>query len=408
MFINIAPLIHKNEVVKYQKFTADYIFDGYTTEQHKVVVTNEQGIIEAVIPTSEAGEDVLYTEGMLTPGFINCHCHLELSHLKGKIPEQTGLVDFILQILQNRNADKEAIEAAIVKADEEMYNNGIVAVGDISNTAFTLLQKTKSKIHYHNFIEISGFSPQIATQRFADGMEIYQSFKEYFPNQTSIVPHAPYSVSPELFQLIAQANLGNNISSIHNQETIAENELFMHGTGDFYRLYQTLQIPIASFFKPTNKTSLASIYPYMQQNKNILWVHNSFTSDIDIEIIQKNSQQQQHFWCICVNANKYIENIYPPISLLKTNQTHCVLGTDSLASNHQLNILDEIKTIKHQYPFMLDEELLIWATINGAKALKVEKQFGCFTKGKKPGVNCIQNLSTNGEINSQSQVNKIL
>ncbi len=408
MFINIAPLIHKNEVVKYQKFTADYIFDGYTTEQHKVVVTNEQGIIEAVIPASEAGEDILYTEGMLTPGFINCHCHLELSHLKGKIPEQTGLVDFILQILQNRNADKEAIEAAIVKADEEMYNNGIVAVGDISNTANTLQQKQKSKIHYHNFIEISGFSPQIAKQRFTDGMEIYQSFKEYFPNQISIVPHAPYSVSTELFQFIAQANLVNNISSIHNQETIAENELFMYGTGDFYRLYQTLQIPIASFFKPTNKTSLVSVYPYMQQNKNILWVHNSFTENMDIEIIQKNSQQQQHFWCICVNANKYIENIYPPISLFEKANLLCVIGTDSLASNYQLSILDEIKTIKHQYPFMLDEELLIWATINGAKALNVESQFGSFEKGKKPGVNCINNLNKEGHLSIKSEVRKLL
>ena len=99
-------------------------------------------------------------EGILTPGFINCHCHLELSHLKNVVERGTGLVDFLIKVISNRSAVKEKIEEAIVNADNEMYENGIVAVGDICNSTDTIFQKQKSKIEYRNFVEVLGFNEQ--------------------------------------------------------------------------------------------------------------------------------------------------------------------------------------------------------------------------------------------------------
>ncbi len=97
-----------------------------------------------IVDEPEAGEDIQKLDGLISPGFTNCHCHLELSHLKGLIPEGTGLVDFVFSVVTKRNTTEELIQQAIKDAENEMINNGIVAVGDICNNADTLLQKEDS------------------------------------------------------------------------------------------------------------------------------------------------------------------------------------------------------------------------------------------------------------------------
>ena len=160
-------------------------------DESSVLITNEEGVIKDIAPIAEAGDNVQTFEGILSPGFINCHCHLELSHLKGLIPEHTGLVPFILSILKQRHATEDEILTAMQQADDAMLQAGIVAVGDISNNALSFSQKQRSKLQYHNFIEVSGFSPAIAKPRFEVALEVYNTFKTHFPNHTSLVPHAP-------------------------------------------------------------------------------------------------------------------------------------------------------------------------------------------------------------------------
>jgi imidazolonepropionase-like amidohydrolase len=78
--------------------------------------------------------------------------------------------------------------------------------------------------------------------------------------------------------------------------------------------------------------------------------------------------------------------VLPPLDLFRKNYCNIVLGTDSLASNWSLSILDEMKTIEKKFPQITLEEMLQWATSNGAKALGIDVQLGSFEKGKKPGV----------------------
>ena len=138
----------------YLKFKADKLFDGYRfLEDDKVLIMDQEGVIENIVPDNEAGDDVQQFSGILSPGFINCHCHLELSHMKGLIPEGTGLVKFVLDVVQQRHFPEVEILQAIEKAEDEMLANGIVAAGDICNNALTVNQKTKGRLYYHNFIE---------------------------------------------------------------------------------------------------------------------------------------------------------------------------------------------------------------------------------------------------------------
>ena len=140
-----------------RKFKAEQVFDGYSLHQNKVLVTDDEGVIEALVSYEEAGEDTEWIEGILMPGMINAHCHLELSHLKNVIPSHTGLIEFLCSVVTKRNFSEELIQQAIIDAEEEMYLNGIVAVGDIGNTADTAAVKRKSKIHWYNFVEVLSF-----------------------------------------------------------------------------------------------------------------------------------------------------------------------------------------------------------------------------------------------------------
>ncbi len=390
----------------YLKYLADYLFTGSNIlNNQSVLITDEKGIVETIISKEDAGDNIQELKGLLTPGFINCHCHLELSHMKGMIPQHTGLVDFILHILQLRHSGEGEIMQAIVHAENTMIENGIVAVGDISNNALTLSQKLKGNLQYQNFIEVSGFSPTIAQQRFDAALAVYNAFVAHFPHNTVMVPHAPYSVSPQLFQLVDSV-ASQHISSIHNQETKDENDFFLSGKGLFNKLYETIGIDVSVFFKPSQVNSLQTALPQMQSPKTLLLVHDTFTSQADIDFLKQ--QKQAYIFCLCANANQYIENQLPPIPLFRKNNCNIVLGTDSLASNHQLSILSEIQTIAHHFPEIPLIELLSWATINGAKALNLDKQLGSFTPGKQPGIILINNLDSKGNITINSKPTLII
>lgn len=350
-----------------------------------VLITDEKGMIKDMVPNADAGDNIQYQPGLITPGFINCHCHLELSHMKGMIPQQTGLVDFLLQVVNSRHINEEDILAAIEKAEAEMMRKGIVAVGDICNTTFSIGQKSKGNLLYHNFIESSGFPVDIAGARFSKSVDLYHAFADCL-SHNSIVPHAPYSVSGALLQLIVN-HPGDQVLTMHNQESAAENELFFDGSGDLLKLYENLQITISSF-RPTGKTSLQSVLPYFDINRPLILVHNVHTSEADIQFQKSLADLSKHkiVYCFCPNANLYISNKLPDIDLFIQQDCQLVLGTDSLASNSQLSIWEEIKTISQFYPEIALTDLLQWATINGARALGIADQLGSFEKGKQPGV----------------------
>lgn len=350
-----------------------------------VLITGETGQVIDLVDKSDAGDGIETFEGILTPGFINCHCHLELSHLRGFMPKRTGLTDFVFKIVTERHFAADEMLSCIEKAENEMLGNGIVAVGDICNNGFTISQKLKGNLWYRNFVEASGFPPSVAMQRFRQSADLYNTYAAALPNN-SIVPHAPYSVSPGLFELINDFP-GNDFLTIHNQETTAENELFENRQGDLLRMYEKMNIDI-SFFKAPGKSSLKTYLPYLKKAHSLMLVHNVCTSGEDIEFAQAafNARHSTLFYCLCPNANLYITGTLPDVHKFIKHGCNIVLGTDSLASNDQLSILEEIKTLDKNFPSIGLETMLGWATINAAKALGCAKTLGSFEKGKKPGI----------------------
>lgn len=374
----------------FTKYKAPFLFDGYQMHQNKTLVVDERGTIQDVISSEENTDDAVQLQGILSPGFINCHCHLELSHMKGLIPEGTGLIDFVFFVVSKRHFSDEDIQEAIAKGEEEMLRNGIVAVGDICNTAITSSQKAKGNLAYYNFIEVTGFLPELAQTRLDNALTSFEIFNQISSTNhqlfSSLVPHAPYSVSEKLWLLLLPY-FQNKTVSIHNQETSFEDELFIQGSGDFTRMYNLMKMD-TSFFSPSGKSSLQTYFPKLYGAQNVILVHNTFTKEEDVLYAKKEAaiNNQNVFFCLCINANLYIENAVPPVEMLLKNEANIVLGTDSLASNWSLHILDEIKTLRKHFPFLQTEQLLQFATSNGAKALGMEDKLGSFEKGKQPGV----------------------
>lgn len=387
-------------------FRADYVFPVCADPiKNGVVTVDDTGQIISVtadIPPDKSHIPVENLNGILCPGFINTHCHVELSHLKDKIVNGDGLINFIKNIQQYRNTDKADIEAAAIAADAEMYNNGIVAVGDIVNSNITVDLKARSKLHYHTFVEVFAFVPQKAQEVFDGALNL---LNEYKPQACSITPHAPYSVSKELFKLIKRYSDANeNLISMHNQECEDENKFFRYKLGQFNELYAHFGIDI-TFFKPQARNSLQSVLPLLTNKQNILLVHNTCTNLKDIYFIKRFDKIIN--WCFCPNANLYIEGILPKVDLFIDQGFNITLGTDSLASNAKLCILSEMRTLQQHFPSLSLSRLLQWATINGAAFLGVDKDKGTLEPGKTPGLNLLTGLNEL-KITAETKVRRII
>ena len=385
-----------------KKISADYIFPGNDApiKNGIVVVGLDGGVLDVLNPEKEAinWDEVELYEGIICPGFVNTHCHLELSYLKEKLPEKKQLPDFVKEIISIRDnfTAQERLDAIII-AEQEMINNGIVAVGDITNGNSTFKIKEKSKIRYHTFLEVFSLNPKVVDEVMDRAITLKQEYHNQ--NRVSITAHAPYSMSQRLKELVNK--MEENIFTIHNQESKSENDLFLTKSGKLYEQLASISEDIKNWI-PTGKNSLPSYLSNFNANKKTLLVHNTYTSSEDIDYAKNYSNKI--YWCFCPNANEYIEGVQPNYDLFLNEK--CTIGTDSLASNWSLSILDELKTISKKNTTISLETLLKWATFNGADFLGFD-ELGSIEKGKYPGLNLISG-TIDLKLTTKSSVKKIL
>ncbi len=371
-----------------KSFRADYVFPVSADPiKNGVVTVDDNGRIMNVNMTGLPGVEIQTLQGILCPGFVNTHCHTELSHLKDKIPQNSGLIEFIKGVQQFRSVDLAEVTEAARRADQEMYDNGIVAVGDISNSPHTIPLKKESRLYYHTFVEIFSFLPDRAVTAFDNAVQLMDQFR---PLSVSIAPHAPYSVSKELFRLIRDyCETHENLITMHSQECEDENKFYRYKQGSFNGLYEHFGIDI-SYFKPQARNSLQSIVPLLTHKQPVLLVHNTCTNLKDIYFAKRFDRKIS--WCFCPNANLYIESKLPKVDLFLDQGFNITLGTDSLASNNKLSILGEMLTLQQNFSSLTLNRLMEWGTLNGAKFLGIDSQIGSLETGKIPGLNLLTGL----------------
>ncbi len=397
-----------------QKYQSDCVFPLSQDPIPKgIVVAEANGVICDVIDPGKLDydiEDVEKLNGLLCPGFVNTHAHLELSYLRNKIPKANGLPAFINNVQQhkkNSSTPHDMIKHHINDAHKMMETNGIVACGDVANTSITAEIKARSKIYYHTFIELYGMQPAKAGLILNNGLALYNEFKNANNNfSVSITPHAFYSVSDELLNKVYKhVKTQKGLLSIHHLENDEEILFIEEHKGHFLKAFKEMGIEKSSITS-TKKQSIDSLYKKIPSNIKTLLVHNTFakTSHVDKAI----QYSENIWWCLCPNSNLYIENALPDFGLFLAHKSRVTIGTDSLASNSRLSVLEELKTIQRNTDIST-HQLLHWGILNGAIFLGIDDTYGSLKPGKKPGLICIEKIKKEDfSFSENASVKKIL
>lgn len=367
-----------------------------------IICVDDNGVITDIEDTGGRLQEERFVEfynGIIIPGFVNCHCHLELSYLKNCIPEGTGLTKFIEHVRTCRTPEIDKTIPAAEEADRAMYKAGISLCADICNTADTFSIKKASNIKYHNFLEVFGIDPLRAEVRmnevFSLSGEARRAGLIYH-----ITPHSFYSVSAELFDLLLSEIKTNKVVSVHFMESPDEEVFLHHHTGSIPESYKQSGILKGSLSIPDYRDIIRQI------RNNLILVHNTFIDHSDLILTKNNGNS---FYCLCPDSNIFIEKSKPPVELLVENGCRIIIGTDSLASNGKLDIMSELITLQLSFPQLTLFDLVQWATINGALALNEEEFFGVIETGKSPGLVLLENVDLqNMKLTSDSTATRLV
>jgi cytosine/adenosine deaminase-related metal-dependent hydrolase len=387
--------------------SAQFVFTSTGPPVRRAVICAEDdGTIISIEDTGgklSEKKSVAFYNGIIVPGFVNCHCHLELSWLKNKIAQGIGLSNFLMAVNTLRNITGNDINRAINNADNEMHMAGIVLCADICNSPLTFELKKTSGVRYINLLEVFGIDSSKAQKRMDEILQIAKKAEEE-KLPWWIVPHSVYSVSLPLFSLIRNHTTSNKITSVHFLESEDEKVFLANHSGPIMESYKKFLSPLSELSTP--KDHVSTVLDEITGNGNLLLVHNT---QIERDQIKKLRQRESLYYCLCPNSNMFIGKTIPPAGLLSDEGCDIVVGTDSLSSNTALSILEELKILQEYFPDISLERLIRWATINGARALFEDSWAGSIEPGKKPGLVLIKHMDlVNLRLLHTSTVQRIL
>ena len=361
-----------------RRIAAHYLFSRGEVIPRPVVECDSEGVITKV-EQWERLDNLAATEfyaGALTAGFVNAHCHLELSYLHGAIEPKTGFGGFARAIgMVRNNYSSQQRQQALAAASARMWAEGVEAVADIINDDSTLEHKSQSPIRYRNFAELFGLNtPAEAMNHLLSALN------------TTLTPHSTYSLQSATFAAAATADT----LSIHFMESPDEEALY-RGEGSLAAWYARMgwECDFIHYGSPA-----ARLVGQVASDKKLLLIHCCCMTDADMELLSHHFSTPPTF-VLCPQSNNYISGLRPPVELLLRHGAHVAVGTDSLASNGNLSIVEELKLL----PEVPLAKGLEWASWGGAKALGLESELGSIEVGKRPGIVLIEGVENrNGEL----------
>lgn len=355
-----------------RRFAAQLLWTPHGFEKNHVVTMDASGTVTDIARSAniDSLRDVEYYNGVLMPSMVNAHCHLELSYLGGVLEPGGGFVSFGRQIGAKRGGfDRKAVEAAARFRDARMWSEGIGAVADICNDTVTLDIKKRSHIHYHSFAELYGFSAgaRPAAKRVAEGLGC------------DLTPHSTYSVGEDDFRYASRGEL----LSIHFMESAGERELFSR-RGEFWEWYEDkgYKPDFFGYASPCQR-----IIDNIPAHRRVMLIHNTFVDKDELAALAAHFGENLTL-VLCPRSNLYISGSLPPVEMLRESGIRLALGTDSMASNSSLSLVEEMKALEG-VPI---GELIGWATLGGAEALGIADHTGTLDVGKKCGLVLLEGL----------------
>ncbi len=318
-------------------------------------------------------------EGAILPALVNAHVHLEFSALKGRITRTNNLGDWLAVALAGyAELSPEEIGRGIEHGLAELRRFGTILVGEVSNTGQSLSPLAASGLDYHYFHECLGFD-LLGKSPLEEDFPIFRTDRALSRTNFSAAAHAPYSVSEALFRRVRDWNARyGRPGTVHLAESQEEARFLREGNGFFRELlerrgrwHDTYQPPGCS------PTVFLERLGFLQPNT--LAVHGLWLDTDDLTILAR----RRTWMVLCPRSNRFTGAGFPDLPALHQAGVRLALGTDSLASNDDLNLFKEMWCLHEQFPHFPIPELLTWGTLDGAQALNRSADLGSLTPGKK-------------------------
>ena len=389
------------------RITAEFV---YTLDSEPI----RNGFVEyeddgTIIRTGKCAPDEEVMTGAIVPGFVNAHCHVELSHLHKKFRKGTGMAGFIDQINELRDwAGFEVKQQLVREWMDKMWNDGVSAMADISNDEASFDVKKSHPMYTRTFLEVFGSEPEMCEGVMND-VRALKDLADKAGIDAAPTPHSCYTMSPQLLSASSAAGLESGYLSYHSQESQEEEDLLMSGSGAMYenRKRSGMSTPPvtgeSSLKYFIDRLAAAKPAPY---DENILLVHNVCLQQSDIDALRK--VMNNAFFAICPLSNIFIHNALSPIGLMRENGLAIALGTDSLSSNDDLDMVKEMACLHENFPEVPMDEILTWACLNGARFLGKEDRLGSLSAGKRPGIVHVTGIDADGYVTSESKSRRII
>ena len=358
-----------------RRIASHYALVNGALERGVVVEVDDNGTITSITchDNIDSVASVEFFPGILIPGMINAHSHLELSYLRGAIAEATGFAGFAREIgrVRGNYTNEERLHAASV-ADSEMWHEGVEAVVDIANDTLVMPIKEHSKIEYHTLFEAFGLMTNSADAQYAMASQY---------DNTGATPHSTYSLQNDIFCDIAHK--GTEPLSIHFLESDDEIALY-NNSGSLWDWYERMgwECDFLHYGSPTKR-----IVESVPAHRSTLLVHGCKATREDVAMLNSHFKTPAT-WVLCPESNRYISGLTPPVDMLREMGAAIAIGTDSLASTRHISMVQNMLLLGN-IPLI---DLLTYATINGAKALGIAERKGSIGVGKQPGLAVISGV----------------
>ncbi len=341
------------------------------------------GVEEVGDHSIDAMEGVEYYDGVLIPGMVNGHCHLELSYLLGAVGEGGGLVEFIREITEVRgDFSAEFQEQRAIFEDRKMWSEGVQGVCDISNGVASFAAKSSSKIIYHTYGEYFNMPDDHSVEDYYAKATSHMALAQELGISISPTPHSTYLVGDKMFRKGANsARL-----SIHFMETPSEVDYFEKKGKMYDFILECDMTPDFLHYGGHVERLIESLPPDVP----LLLVHNTMIERAQVERLKDYFTSLT--FVLCPVSNYYIERAFPPALMLSECGVNVAIGTDSLTSNHALSMAREIEWLLRHNEQLPTETVLRWATQGGAIGLRAEHTIGTFEVGKSCGAVIVEGL----------------
>lgn len=313
----------------------------------------------------------------ILPGLVNAHTHLELSWMRGRIPPSDSMPAWAAQLIAMRREQGVDPPEPIATAAAEARAAGTALVGDVTNTLAADRLLGESQLAGAEFFEILGFSAATPAEQVALAQSTLDALARRSTWRRSVVPHAPYSVSPDLFRAIA-ATAGDRPVSVHVGESREEMAFLQTGTGAWRDLLGRVgawndrwQAPACGPVEYLDRLGLV--------NDRLIAVHGTQLPDSELARLAA----ARATLVTCPRSNRWTGAGVPPIDRFFASGVRVAIGTDSLASVEDLNLFGELAYVRQLAPHIPPRQLLTSATIAGAAALGFGSEYGTIEPGKR-------------------------